>query len=75
MQRGGQPCSFCRASGDTASGSGSVSRCDEDYGRLELQCTDVIIDVSAGGDAGGVSAAVRLYALSALEYLPSEDAA
>lgn len=48
---------------------------EEDYGRLELECTDVIIDVSAGGRAGGVSAAVRLYALSALEYLPSEDAA
>ena len=48
---------------------------EEDYGRLELECTDVIVDVSAGGNAGGVSAAVRLYALSALEYLPSGDAA
>jgi hypothetical protein len=53
----------------------AASQDNEDFGRLELECTDVIIDVSAGGGAGGASAAVRLYALSALEHLPSEDAA
>lgn len=47
---------------------------DGDYGRLELECTDVVIDAAGGSASGGVTAAARLYALSTLEYLSAEDA-
>ncbi len=47
---------------------------DEDSGRLELECTDIVVDASSGGAGGAVTAVARLYALSALEYLPTDDA-
>lgn len=51
--------------------SSEASAGDGDFGRLELECTDLVVDASGGG---GVTAAAQLYALSALEYLPTDDA-
>ena len=61
---------WCRNSG----GSSCRPSFDEDVSRLELECTDIVINAIDGSNGGSVTLAARFYALAVLEYLPTSSA-